>query len=54
MLLNEFLKEHHIVQDLKTVVAQQQRQIEALTADLEKVSAQIELRRPEPQMANNH
>ena len=30
MLLNEFLKEHRQVQDLKGIVAEQQRQIEAL------------------------
>jgi uncharacterized coiled-coil protein SlyX len=56
MLLNEFLKEHRIVQEqeaaitqLKSMVekqeaanAQQQKQIEALTEGLEKVSAQIE------------
>ena len=53
MLLNEFLKEHRTVQDLKTVVAQQQKQIEALTAGLEKVSAEIALKKPAPQMANN-
>ena len=41
MLLNEFLKEHHQVQDLKTIVAGQQKQIEALTAGLQKVSAQL-------------
>jgi trimeric autotransporter adhesin len=52
MLLNEFLKEHRTVQDLKTVVAQQQKQIEALTAGLEKVSAQTELRKPAPQVAD--
>ena len=40
MLLNEFLKEHHQVQDLKAIVAGQQKQIEALTAGLQKVSAQ--------------
>src|SRR5215469_1115497 len=34
MLLSEFLKAHHAVQDLKAVVAQQQKQIEALTAGL--------------------
>jgi hypothetical protein len=53
MLLNEFLKEHRTVQDLKTVVAQQQKQIEALTAGLEKVSAQVKLSKLGPQMANN-
>ena len=43
MLLNEFLKEHHTVQELKSTVAQQQKQIEALTAGLQKVSAQIQI-----------
>ena len=63
MLLNEFLKEHHEVQDLKTIVAEQQKQIEALTAGLQKVSAQLataspsrgglEASKPAPQMVNN-
>jgi len=39
MLLNEFLKEHRKVQQLE-------KQIEALTAGLQKVSAQIEVSRP--------
>ena len=43
MLLNEFLKEHQTVQELKTTVARQQNQIKALTAGLEKVSAQLEV-----------
>ena len=46
MLLNEFLKEHKTVQELKATVAQQKKQIEALTAGLQKVSAQIELTEP--------
>jgi endosialidase-like protein len=50
MLLNEFLKEHHQVQDLKAIVAEQQRRIDALTAGLEKVSAQVQLSKPEPQV----
>ena len=59
MLLNEFLKEHRTVQELKSTVAkqetsiveqkkefqaiasQQQKQIEALTTGLQKVSAQL-------------
>jgi hypothetical protein len=53
LLLNEFLKEHHQVQDLKTIVAEQQKQIEALTAGLEKVSAQLETSKPAPQTVNN-
>ena len=46
MLLNEFLKEHREVQELKTTVAQQQEQIEALTDGLQKVSVQLELNKP--------
>ena len=54
MLLSEFLKAHHAVQDLKAVVAQQQKQIEALTAGLQKVSAQLELSKSAPQTALNN
>ena len=68
MLLNEFLKEHRTVQDLKSTVAkqeatiaqqqtsfqsklaEQERQIEALTAGLQKVNAQIRLNRTAPQV----
>jgi endosialidase-like protein len=39
MLLNEFLKEHRKVQELEANTAKQQKQIEALTAGLQKVSA---------------
>ena len=42
MLLNEFLKEHRTVNDLKATVAQQQKQLEAVTALLQKVSAALE------------
>jgi ABC-type transporter Mla subunit MlaD len=51
--LNEFLKEHHQVQDLKATVAEQQKQIEALIAGLQKVSAQLEASKPAPQLVNN-
>ena len=43
MLLNEFLKEHKTVQEQGTVIARQQKQIEALTAGLQKVNAQLQL-----------
>ena len=43
MLLNEFLKEHR-------KVAQLEKQIEALTAGLQKVSAQLEANKPTPQV----
>jgi hypothetical protein len=54
MLLNEFLKEHHTVQelekDLRATIAQQQKQIEALTANLQKVGDQMKLSNPAPQL----
>jgi hypothetical protein len=41
MLLNEFLKEHKTVQEQGAIIARQQKQIEALTKGLQKVSAQL-------------
>ena len=37
MVLNEFLKEHHIVQEQGATIARLEKQIEALTAGLQKV-----------------
>src|SRR5262249_29786295 len=61
MLLNEFLKEHKAfleeqrkVQKLEANAVEQQKQIEALTAGLQKVSAQLELSRPTPQTVLNN
>ena len=72
MLLNEFLKEHHTVQELKSTMAkqeativqqkkdfqaiasQQQKQIETLTAGLQRVSAQIETSKSAPQTVLNN
>jgi hypothetical protein len=69
MLLNEFLKEHrkveeqeatisHLKKEFRTAVAQQQEEIQALTAQLkeqaaqiQKVSAQVEISRPAPRTA---
>ena len=53
MLLNEFLKEHRKVEQMEATIAHQQEQIEALSAGLEKVTAQIEIKNPSPQIANN-
>src|SRR3989440_6155936 len=60
MLLNEFLKEHREVQelkatvakqnDLRTTVAQQQRDIEALTAQIQQVSEQLPASKLTPQI----
>jgi hypothetical protein len=56
MLLNEFLKEHRTVQELKSAaakqdatIAKQQKQIAALTAGLQEVKAQVETSRLTPQ-----
>jgi hypothetical protein len=54
MLLNEFLKEHRRVQELEANAARQQKQIEALTAGLQKVSAQLELSKAAPQTVLNN
>jgi uncharacterized coiled-coil protein SlyX len=61
MLLNEFLKEHRTVQELKSTaakqeatIARQQKQIEALTAGLQKVSAKLALSKAEPQTVLNN
>jgi hypothetical protein len=53
MLLNEFLKEHRKVEQLEATAAHQQEQIEALTAGLQRVSAQVEMSRPARQMVLN-
>jgi hypothetical protein len=54
MLLNEFLKAHRKVQelekDLRATIAQQQKQVEALTTGLQKVSAQLEASKPAPRL----
>ena len=54
MLLNEFLKEHKVVQEQGAIIARQQKQIDALIAGLQKVSAQLELNKSAPQTAQNN
>ena len=46
MLLNEFLKEHQTVQELKKQVAE-------ISAMLQEVSAQVQLNKPAPQTVSN-
>ena len=57
MLLNEFLKEHgkveQLTKDFESKFAEQQKQIEALSAGLQKVTADVEMSRPAPQMVVN-
>ena len=54
MLLYEFLKEHckveQLTKDFESQLVEQQKQIEALTAGLQKVSDQLELSKPTPQI----
>jgi uncharacterized coiled-coil protein SlyX len=68
MLLNEFLKEHRKNEEQQATIAllnstdakqeatiaRQQKQIETLTAGLQRVSAQLELSKPAPQTAENN
>jgi trimeric autotransporter adhesin len=62
MLLNEFLKEHRKVesqesriQQQEATIARQQKQIDALSAGLQKVTAHLEMREAAPQtVLNNH
>jgi len=54
MLLNEFLKEHRKVEQLKkdfeSKLAAQEKQIKSLTSGLEKVNAQLEASKPTPRL----
>ena len=68
MLLNEFLKEHRKMEEQEAtitqlesgaskqeaIIAKQQKRIEALATGLQKVSDQVELTKPAPQMAGNN
>jgi hypothetical protein len=53
MLLNEFLKEHRKNEEQEATIARLQKQIEALTAGLQKVSARLEASKPARQMVLN-
>jgi len=61
MLLNEFLKEHKAVQEQGATIAEFKKQIATLiaaakeqAAQIQKVSAQIEVTKPAPQVVNNN
>ena len=61
MLLNEFLKAHKkmeaqeaTIAELKSTIAKQQKGMEALTAQVQKVSAQIQVNKAEPQLTANN
>jgi hypothetical protein len=61
MLLNEFIKEHRIMEKQQATMASQEAQIKWLTetvkqqaTQIQKVSAQVEMIRPTPQVVENH
>ena len=54
MLLNEFLKEHRIVQEQQTEIRALAAQLKEQAALLQKVSNRLELNKPAPQMVVNN
>ena len=54
MLLNEFLKEHRAFLEEQRKVERLEKQVAALTAGLEKVSAKLDASNPAPQVAKNN
>jgi Chaperone of endosialidase len=53
MLLNEFLKEHRKVQEMEKAMAVFTTQLKEQTAQIQKVSAQLEANKPTPQVVAN-
>ena len=54
MLLNEFLKEHRTVQVQQATITRLEKQVEALAAGLQKVSAAVEVNKPAPQRVTDN
>jgi polyhydroxyalkanoate synthesis regulator phasin len=50
MLLNEFLKEHKTVHEQAATITRLRQQVEALSAGLQRVKAQVETTRLTPQV----
>jgi hypothetical protein len=53
MFLNEFLKEHKKVEDLEGIVTSLAATVKEQTAQIQKVSAQLEASKPALQVVNN-
>ena len=53
MLLNEFLKEHKTVQELKKEIATLTTTVKEQAAQIQRVSAQVEMSKPAPQVVGN-
>jgi hypothetical protein len=54
MLLNEFLEAHRKLQEQQTTIERQQKQTEALTAGLQKVTARVEAANPVPRAVSDN
>jgi trimeric autotransporter adhesin len=54
MLLNEFLKEHKKVEELEATVASLAAAVKEQAAQIQKVSAQLEVSKPAPQVVGNN
>ena len=54
MLLNEFLKEHRTVQEQGATITELKKQVEALSAGLQRVNAQLQLSKSAPKTAKNN
>ena len=50
MLLNEFLKEHLKVQQLESRLAEQQKQIESMSAHLQQLSSEVRTSKTAPEV----
>ena len=53
MLLNEFLREHSTVQELKKEIAALAATVKEQASQIQRVSAQLETNKPAPQVVNN-
>jgi hypothetical protein len=53
MLLNEFLKEHRTVEELKKELAELTATVKEQASQIQKVSAQLEASKPAPRVVNN-
>ena len=54
MLLNEFLKEHRKVQEQGATITRLEKQVEALSAGLQRVNDRLEMSKPAPQTVLNN
>jgi uncharacterized coiled-coil protein SlyX len=53
-MLNKLNEQQNRIAELEATVTQQQSQIQALAAGLQKVSAQLEASKPAPQVVQNN